>query len=212
MEKKKNVKKNKDESQLKWIIGIVILVFVLVFGIYFYVQSLRFFTYANVDWAVEKYEDLVIYHGRFPAFYNSNVTYNLFLRNDPRKNNVSVIGNLSDFRYGEILAFTPEADECRGELPRVIVDLAAFLKAGMGIKSIEPGSTDWNISKETNRTFADCFVYNRGVIIIQKGNESLIEQSPKNPFCYMITVKDCEDNLAVEKFILEIIKEKNKYR
>jgi hypothetical protein len=209
MKKKKITMKNKEENQLKWIIGVIIFVFILVFGVYFYSQSLRAFSYIGVDWEIEKYEDLTVYHGRFPAFYNSNITYNLFLRNDPRTNNVPVDGNLSYFKYGGILAFTPEIDECRGELPRVTVDLASFLKSAIGLRSVEPGTTDFNVFKQTDRTFADCTLYNRGVVIIQKGDESSIVQSPQNPYCYTITVKDCEDNLAIEKFIIETIKQKN---
>lgn len=196
-----------ENRQLAWVIGIIILCFAIFAGTYLYIQGQKSFDFAGASWKIEDYEDLRIWHGRFPAFINGNVTYNIYLRNDPRTNDVQIDGNLTYFRYGGFLSFTPEVDECRGDVPRVMVDLGSFLQSAVGMRSIEPGTTSGEVFKETGRTFADCSVSNRGVIIVQLGNESLISQNVKNPYCYTITIKDCLDILSVEKFMIGVMKQ-----
>ena len=197
----------RENRQVAWFIGIVVLIFVIAVGTYFYVQGMNKFNYDGVPWAIENEGGgLIIYHARFPAFYNPNITYNLYLRNDPRTNDVPTQGNFSDFRYDSLLAFSPQVDACRGDIPRVVVDLAMFLKSDIGVKKLDPATTNLEISKEANRTYADCSIVNQGVFIIQMGNKSSVIQNEKNSFCYTITIQNCTDIAPVEKFIIETVK------
>jgi hypothetical protein len=94
----------------------------------------------------------------------------------------------------------------------MVVDLLtmiSFLRYGVGMTSVELGTTDFSVAKETNRTFADCNLWmNRGVIVVKTGEESSIVQSEVNPFCYTITVKDCNDIAPVEKFMIETVRQR----
>ncbi|MFA4960609.1 MAG: hypothetical protein WC548_02995 [Candidatus Pacearchaeota archaeon] len=202
----------KENRQLAWFIAIVIVGFIIFFGIYLYLEKSKEpekFNYIGVDWTVEPYEDFTTYHARFQSFAHENLTYNLYLRNDPRENNVSVDGNLTYFKYGGILAFSPEVDECREDVPIATVAFASFLQSVVGMREVIPGTTDFEVYQETGKVFTDCSISNRVVFIIQKGNESSVVQSPKNPYCYTITIKDCEDVLPIEKFIIETMRERN---
>jgi hypothetical protein len=127
---------------------------------------------------------------------------------DPRENDVPATGNFSSFRYGGFISSTPEVDQCRGDMVGDLLTLISFLRYGVGMREVDLGTTDLEVSKQTNRTFADCSVWNRGVILVQTGNESSVVQDSKNPFCYVITVKDCDDLAPVEKFMIETVRQK----
>ena len=49
---------------------------------YFWVESAKSFEYGGVDWVIEEYTEPtgMIYHGRFPAFNNPSLMFNVFFR------------------------------------------------------------------------------------------------------------------------------------
>ena len=204
----KNLEK-KENAQLAWIIGIVALVFVIFLGIYFYNMSLKSFRFDNINWRIENTKTETLYHGAFPEFVNKNITYNIYLRNDPRTNNATVDGNLSYFMRDEIFSFSPQVDQCRGDFSLALVSLGGFMVGSIGVTNIDTkGTTDPSqFGKDSGRTFADCSIANRGVVVFQIGNESSIVQSPQSRFCYIITMKNCNDVLPVEKFIFETVRQ-----
>ena len=116
---KRSVVKN-EERQLLWffIIAGVILAAVLIS--YFSVEGVKVFEYGGANWTMEKYAEPTgtIYHGRFGALDGADLIFNVYLRTDPRENNVATEGTFYKFKYGGIVSFTPEVDECRGELSR----------------------------------------------------------------------------------------------
>ena len=173
---------------------------------YFWNESAKTFEFGGADWVIEDYEYLKIYHGRFLSFGNSDLFYNVYLRTDPRENNVLVSGTFDKFKYGGVVSFSPEVDSCRGELGRGIFDLSAFLRQGVGVGSLESGSTDRFVAVEEDRRFATCdTVLDRTLIIVEIGDESEVFQDEKNPYCYTVVARDCEDISGVEKFIVKSI-------
>lgn len=209
-----------ENRQLYWFFGIAIFVFLLFLGTYYYYETYikitpegyrlkGHFEYAGIEWQIEDYTDFIAYHGRFPSFMNENNTHNIYLRVDPRQNNVSTSGDFLNFKYGGYISTSPEVDNCTGDMVGDILTLTSFLKYGVGMSSIELGTTDQAVAQKTNRTQVNCSLKNRGVILIQQGNESSVVQSDKNEFCYIITVKDCNDIAPVEKFMLEVLKQKS---
>ena len=199
--------REEENRQLFWFFVVVGVVFVLVFATYFGVEGARAFEYGGVDWRVEEYAEPTgtIYHGRFPALSNPNVTYNLYLRGDPRENAVATEGVFDSFKNGGVVSMTPEVDACRGELARVMLDLGTYMKQGIGVGVLRIGSTDKFVALETDRRYARCnTVSDRTIVIIDIG-KSMVVQDDNNPYCYTIYANDCNDVSSVEKFMLKSI-------
>ena len=205
---KKSVQKSEDR-QLLWFLVVIGIVFAVVLVSYFGAESLKSFEYSGVDWMIEDYAEPTgtIFHGRFIALSNSNLNYNIFLRGDPRENNVSTEGTFDRFKYGGVISITPEVDECRGELSRVMLDLGAFLKRGVGVGPLTSGSTDKYVANESNRQFAQCgTVHDRTLVIIELGDSAVV-QDESNPYCYVIRANDCNDVSSVERFMVKAIED-----
>ncbi|MFA5061146.1 MAG: hypothetical protein WC494_02435 [Candidatus Pacearchaeota archaeon] len=196
--------RKKEDWQLLWVLGVIVLIFVLFFGTYFIVQKMNRFEYAGVNWVIENHGGTKFYHGRFIAFRNPQLTHNLYLRNDPKENDVSFSGNFTYFGKDFFLSFSPEVDECRGDVPVATVTLASFLKSGVGVENLEPSTTDPQVHYSTGKNFADCNSIGGG-IVIEIGESSVI-QSEKNPYCYVISIENCTDIKPIEKFMIETLR------
>jgi len=203
----KNIKE-KENRQLFWILVFVVFLIAAVLIPYFWVESTKSFSYVGADWKIEDYEDLRIYHGRFSALDGSNLNYNIYLRGDPRRNDVLTEGVFDTFKYGGIVAISPEVDECRGEISRVMIDLGGFLRKGVGLNKLEVASNDKFVANENDRLYATCGVISdRTLIEIELGEESKVVKNEKNPYCYTIYVEDCEDISSVEKFMIKTLED-----
>jgi hypothetical protein len=198
--------KRSENKQLTWFFVIVGLIFAAVLVPYFWNESSKSFEFGGADWVVEDYEYLKIYHGRFLSFGNPNLFYNVYLRTDPRENDVVAEGTFDQFKYGGIISFAPEVDACRGELGRGVFDLSAFLRQGVGVGPVESGSTDKFVAVEEDRRFATCnTVLDRTLVIVEIGEDSKVFQDEKNSYCYTIVARDCEDFSGIERFIAKSI-------
>jgi hypothetical protein len=192
-----------EDRQFFWFIAITLIVFASFLVPYFYFESKKNFEFENIYWTVEEH-NIEIYHGIFPKFTEQGGTYNIYLRNDPRENDVPVSGELSSFTKNGFVSVTPEFEQCvGGGVYRMIIDLSGFLRGTLGMQNLEAATTSLERSEETNTTYIDCTSVDQTVIILQTGNESLISQSPESPGCYTIQVRSCDDVAPIEKFIVE---------
>ena len=196
----------RENRQMIWFFIIVASVFALVLVPYFWIESSKSFEFGNINWVIEDYENLRIFHGRFLSFGDPNLYYNVFLRGDPREEDIYTEGNFSNFKYGGIISLSPEVDNCRGELSRAMLDLGAFLKQGVGIGSVVSGSTDILVANESGRMFVNCDVSDRTVVLVKIG-ESKVLQDSENPYCYTIYAKDCNDISGVERFMTKSVED-----
>jgi len=202
---KKSVLKSEDR-QLTWMFVIIAVVIGSVFVSYFAVEGSKSFDYGGVAWTVEDYGDFDVYHARFPALTGANLFYNLYLRNDPRRNDVPVSGGFKSFKRGGYISLSQEFEACRGEASRVMIDLGAFLKSGLGMETIKvaTGTVDVGFSLETGTPYINCSNTDMSVFMVDVG-EARVVQDDVNRFCYRIYVEDCDDVLGVEKFMTEIV-------
>jgi len=203
---KKSIKEE-ENKQLGWFFFIVVVIFAAVLVPYFLVEGSKSFEYSGIDWRIENYEQLVIYHGRFLSLAVPDLNYNIYLREDPRKNKIPIEGNLDSFKNGGVISLTPEVDACRGELSRVMMDLGAFLRQGIGIGYVEAGSTDRKVANESERRYSVCNAVNDRTLVIVDIGEPKIVQDEKNSYCYTIYAEDCQDISAVEKFMVKSVEE-----
>ena len=202
---KKSVRQ-KENRQLIWFFVIIGIVFMSFLGPYFYIQDSKTFEYAHIDWAIEDYESLRIYHGRFPVLTNPTVTFNTYLRTDPRENNIETVGEFVDFDSKAIISMSPEVDSCRGELSRVMLDLSSFLKDGLGVSEIVVGSTVQESATNLDRPYATCeSVQGKTLVIVELGDESKVVQNENNKKCYTIYASSCADLTGAEKFIVKTV-------
>ena len=197
----------RESKTLFWVFVVVGVVFAAVLVPYFWNESSKNFEFSGIDWVVEDYQDLRIFHGRFLSLTNPNLYYNIFLRTDPRVNDVEVVGKLDSFKYGGIVSLSPEIDACRGDLSRVMLDLGAFLKQGVGVGPIESATSDEIVANESDRKFVVCDnVLDRTVLLIEIG-ETRIVQDEDNPYCYTLYAENCEDARVVEKFMVKSVED-----
>jgi hypothetical protein len=216
-EDKKPTKKDIEESENKMLFWVFVVVGVIFAGIlisYFWVEGSKSFGFGGIDWRVEDYEYLRIYHGRFVSFANPDLFYNVYLRVDPRENNVATTGTFDSFKYGGVIALSPEVDACRGELSRGIFDLSAFLRQGASVGPVESASSDRFVAVESDRRFGSCdTILDRTLVIVDISprddsgdpGEPRVLQDEKNLYCYTIYAKDCEDISGIEKFIVKSV-------
>ena len=202
----KSVIKSEDR-QLMWMIVIIVAVIGGMLVFYSVVENMKSFKYAGVNWTIEDYGEFDVYHARFASLTGANLNYNLYLRNDPRKNDVLVSGEFGSFKRGGYISLSQEFEACRGEASRVMVDLGAFLKSGLGMWGIGVATSDAEYSLESGVRYANCQssdTFDKSVFMIDIG-EARVVQDGTNRFCYSIYVNDCNDILAVEKFMIEIV-------
>ena len=129
------------------------------------------------------------------------------MRNDPRKNNVS-IENITFRFYPEIItSYDLDLERCR-EAALNQINLVYFFSA-VKIK-IAAGMFNITQAKEKNITFVNCTsdsAINKTVIILRKSEFPSIERDKNNKDCYIINVGNCDNSLAMEKFMLAIMKQ-----
>jgi len=184
---------------------IIGLVFAVVLIPYFYIENSKTFVFGGADWRLEDYDSFGYYHGRFLSLTNKSLVYNIYLRDDPRKNNVPTSGTFNEFGYGVLISTAPEFDLCRGDASRVMVDLGSFMNVGFGAGPLGSGSTNEEIANASSRVFANCDNLKDNTVIIVKIGDNFVEQDENNLNCYTISVGDCDDASSVEKFMLKTI-------
>lgn len=205
---KKSIRE-RENRQLIWFFVIVAIIFGSFLIPYFWIEGAKVFDYGGAEWIIEEYAEPTgtIYHGRFNSFTNPNLRFNIFLRGDPRTNDVRTEGVFDQFKYGGIVSMSPEVDACRGELSRVMLDLGSFLKTGVGVGPLETGSTDFDVANESGRKYIKCGNTVGMTVVILNIGESAVIQDEGNSNCYMIYAEDCNDVSSVEKFIIKSIED-----
>lgn len=198
--------KDRENRQLIWFFIVILMVFAAFLIPYFYTESLNKFNYEHINWTIKKSGEDKIYHGRFLTLNGLENIHNIFLRHDPRENNVTVNGKLDNFKFGGFVSISPEADECRGDIPRAMVDLFSFLLDGIGMADVKVATTNKELANRTEKIFVDCsYNQSRTIIILDKTQENKIEVSKENPNCYKINIKSCTDFTSIEKFIFKSV-------
>jgi hypothetical protein len=199
---------DRENRQMLWFFIIIAVVIASVLISYFYVQNSKSFEFEGINWVFEDYGDFSYYHGRFLNLISNEFIYNIYLRNDPRKNDVPTEGTFDKFKYGVVISTSPEFDSCRGDASRVMRDLGAFMREGFGAGPSEPGSTDENVAINSERLFARCDnIDNKTVLVVDVGEKNSVIQDKENINCYTILVEDCDDASSAEKFMLKVIKD-----
>ncbi len=209
----KQTEKTQDK-QLFWFFTIIVLVFFAFLGTYYIapaiVKKMNSFEYVGVEWTKEKFDQLDVYHARYPIIYKGqfmNTYYNLYIRNDPRTNTVPINNVKFLFNPTIIRTIQPEVASCPGVM-RLNADLYGFLSAFPMVKEIQFGIAEKQVAEESNLTYATCDNAKNGttVVLIRKSEAPSIDQKGD---CYTINVGNCEMGPAVEKFMIGVLAQLN---
>jgi len=196
------------ETQIKWTIIVIVIVFILFLGTYYSIKLYQYnssrFEYLGAKWEIGGTQEHPTYRATFPFLFSK--TFGLYMNNDPRTNNVS-IENISIKLYSTVVtAYDHDLELCQ-KASVAQINLVYFLTSGAGIKVV-PAMFNETQSIERNVTFADCSsVVNKTVIMLKKSEYPSIEQDKNNTNCYIINVGNCDNEKAVEKFMLTIMKQ-----
>lgn len=198
-EKKPDVKVNNNGKELYWIIGGMAVCLLIIISIPYISKELNTFKYQTLTFTKERFSNIPVYHYYYSFSFNGETyQYNLYLRNDPRKNEVSVPGGIIYPSAGETIYVSINGEDmmkCKDSL-RDIYSLAGFMQDNMF--RVKSGYPDEELAKKNNLTYIDCSTNpDSMVIVIKEGNETKIERQGN---CYTINIADCQVLDAIEKF------------
>ena len=214
VKKKKVVKKIMNENKISnkpvyKFLGFILFLVLLFFVSSYLIKMTYNFDYQGISFTKEKFGELKVYHHYyyFKDGYGELFQYNLYLRNDPRENNVSVDGKIvypsqKDFIYisiGDRVEECPDSSLAIAQLSSFITDNQMFLKTGLANE---------NKAEESNVPHVSCDKYpDDFVISLMKGDETSITKKNK---CYEIEIANCDILKAVEKFeVQSLVDRKN---
>ena len=174
--KKAQVKKH-NKILRNFLIGMAIFV-VLIFLVWYAIESIKKFEYAGVNFKIVKFCDskpcLVMYNTKIPVVYEGkNAEYNFYLRNDPRKigGEVPFDGNLSLAR--NLVLNGIENFTCNGDGIIAIANLQNLYQIS-GINMIRDG----NATCDSEGRYA--------FMVLRPENQTGIEKF--GPSCYNIKI------------------------
>ncbi len=209
-DKKKRTKEKVEETKEKisrnnpiYAVLIVFAILIIVFFAFYYLfSSLGKFKYEGLTFTKEKFGEIPVFH--YYYYITPEIKYNLYLRNDPRKNLVPFTGrSIEIFKSDTVyLSVNPEnLTQC--EYGRVgISSLASFLADNQF--SVKGASQNKTLAKEANVEYATCESNPYDVVIsLQAADKTNVIHNSLN--CYAINIANCEVLPAIEKFQTQMI-------
>jgi len=210
MSDKKTKNEKRVEKDLLKIIGffaLLVVIFLIASSIF---KSFNQFDYEGLTFTKEKFDDIPVFH--YYYFFKTDsgdlIKYNLYLRNDPRENNISVEGDKISLSSQKTTYITMDATEL-GKCERSILaigTLSGFLTDNqMKIKS---GTTDIVEASvygdDYIRDYITCENKPSNVVVVfESGEETKISIEGK---CHKIIIgPECRTLEAVEKYNLQTI-------
>jgi len=202
----KPVKKesHRKSRELEWVLGVMAGLIILVLLLSSFYHGLNTVKYNGMTFQKVKVGELVFYYYdySFKDMEGQQYHYNLYLRNNPKENNVSLSGEI--ILPGDMdiyLSVNSSGLNMCEDSNIALGTLSNFLTSNLlTIKAAKP---DFLEAKQTNFTFANCKSEPGNVVIlVQEGNETRIS---KEGNCHIIDVANCEVMKAVEKFEVQSI-------
>lgn len=207
MAEKKQTKQEKllEKDLVKVVLFCVGLVIIYLIASYYF-KSFNHFEYEGLSFTRERFDQDIVYH--YYYYYTTpdgrTLQYNLYLRNDPRENNVTIEGErlLLEKKYVYLTYDDSFPYECRFA-GSSNVDFVLFLKQNQ--LSVFSGVTNETNAEETNRTHITCEnqVSSAEVFEFHGGNETKITVDGN---CHRIYIgSDCRVRDAFEKLKVQLI-------
>lgn len=200
----KENEKPRHSRELHWILGSMAVVLALLFLSPMVIREFTSFEYKGLAFTKERFGNIPVFH--YSYYFTDEIgqryQYNLYLRNDPRKNLVSMTGDVVFDRFSVAITMNSTAlAQCSTSL-RDIATLSRFLSDNL--ITTTPGNVDQKIANANNLTYVTCESNPRDTVIeIIPGKETRVEQEGR---CTRIQYARCEELLpAIEKFMTEAV-------
>lgn len=192
---KKEIKEyNKILRNIFIILGVI---FLLIFGGKFVLESIRHIEYSEVDFKIVREHNLIFYNTVIPIYSKEGkhlADYNFYLRKDPRKLEAIEFDGELNLKKIAVINMTDDF-KCDGD---GVIGLANLIKLYDVIGS--------KIVRDENSTTCDSegkYMF----LNVLPAEETKIEKT--GPACYELQVKDCEILNATERFMVETFIEVN---
>ncbi len=203
----KSITKKKERRLERELLGVLafLAVLVVVFVIASaYFKSLSYFEYGGLTFSKQKVGEIEVFHHSYYVQTPSGLAkYNFYIRNDPRKNNVVVIGKSNLMNPGSVVYLSINSDglaECKYG-PLAVGSLSSFITDNQ-MRVIAGNLNFWDAGLNRD-LWATCENKpGNKVIEILEGNETKVDIEGN---CYRIEVADCQILEAVEKLEVESI-------
>lgn len=203
---------SKEDVQLFWILFVIVVIVVAFLVVWFYMQSLKTFNYAGIQWRDK--DDFCLreyYHGRFPIVFDGVVKnyYNFCTRTDPRKNDIPINTKIYLSPKSIVISLEPEAGNCdKATIGQI--ELGKFIGA-FGVSKVISAVNDQRVASAMGVPYVTCSSASaeQTVIIVQKSESPLIEKEIGNDNCYVVNVGECENVKTMERLIVGIIAQLN---
>lgn len=202
---KKSESEKKGGNELYWVLGIMagLIVAVLV-GSQVY-HGMNTFKYQGLTFNKVRVGELnfFYYNYMFKDLEGQQYRYNLYLRHDPRTNNVSINGGevvLTKDLFVYISVNSTGLDKCE-DSGIALGGLTNFISSNLiPVRAAKPDEKEANA---TNFRYVNCQTNpDNVVILVQQGNETSINKVGN---CQIMTIGNCEIMKAVEKFEVQAI-------
>jgi hypothetical protein len=198
----RNYEKNKELFWILFFMVVVIIVLLVSSAIF---RSFNHFSYKGLSFTKERYNQIPIYYYYYyftEPVSNIQYKYNLYLRLDPRKNNIPINATII-VPHGKTVYITLNSSaftNCNNSR-RDVATLAAFFANNFINLSI--GAVDKQEAASNNLSNIDCDTYPENAIIkMEGGNETRIYQQYN---CYIMDIANCQTLEVVEKFEVQAI-------
>jgi|SRR3989344_4396267 len=208
-------------KELYWVLGIMASLVVVFLISLSYFKSLNKFDYEGLTFTKEKFGEIPIFHYSYTAKISKITGFvtterdrkvELYLRGDPRKNEVPVQGEINILSNSRDVFISISDDEiAKCDYSIIAVSSFSSLMAQNGIKT-RVGTSSEKISERDKLEHITCVNKpNNPVIWMRTSDKTKITKLSEN--CYVIEVNNCESLPAMEKLMVQTIlnaKEKNK--
>ena len=201
-EKRKRELLARQDTQLKWILFVLVVIILIAVGVYFMVNSTKRFSYGGLQFEKIMFDKLPLYYSmiQLTSYDGNRINHHLYLRNDPRKlTDVLINGNIV-INPTVVFAVDPESDTLCQDNPLAGGLINQFFQAN-GVK-YSATYTNKSYALERNMTYVDCSKVSgqQTFLALKMGNETEINQDSQN--CYTLSFKNCEVLKVTERFIV----------
>lgn len=211
---KKQSLEQQQNKQLMVFFTIMLLAMGGILGGYFYVHQQNNFTYAGVDFQKGRVGEVVYYHGKVElptsAPTQRKMIFNLYLRKDPRKNNIPMDVDEFTLSGRAILSFDHGMMQCDENSIVAHSNLAQFFNAFPWVEGVTGAITDKEIAEERGLNYATCADASEYLTVVEVrfSEERKVEKVQHN--CYVLSVGECDYIGTSEKLIMGFVSRINK--
>jgi len=199
----------KQTNQLKWVIGIIFAIIIIIVLVTWVNGESKKFDYGGMHFQEELFgEKIPIYTTQITGYNTKGlpINFKLILRNNPKKLDVPVIENITFKQSGSVYVSINESSGF-GTCTNASISLLSLGQffGNLGVKA-NGGVNPLTEAVRKNQTFVDCSSHPLStVLLLTNGNETKIERSKLNPDCYILTFKNCETMQVVERFEVAVL-------